>query len=146
MVYVRVYDIPECKMVSSQCGMFGDAAMEDFSNWMETLPRTTFPQDFLWFDEERGGFVWYYIYHDGLAIPDAFDLVDFPGGLYAVACGIDEEDNENAMNAVKQFIRDAGCFAIDPTRKHLGNIITPPTAQKAMGYSQMDYYTPIKIK
>lgn len=145
MENVRVYEIPKCRMVSSECGMFGDAAIEEFSSWMETLPRTMFPRDFLWFDESRGGFVWYYMHHDGLAVPDGFDIVDFPGGLYAVASGIDGEDNAEAMNAIDRFIQVSGCFAPDPARRQLGNVITPPEAQKAMGYSQMDYYTPIKV-
>ena len=145
MEYVRVYEIPQCKMVSSQCGMFGDAAMEAFSGWMETLPRTTFPRDFLWFDEKRGGFVWYYMHHDGLSVPEAFDIVDFPGGLYAVACDVDGEPNENAINIIRRFIRDNGRFVEDTARHQLGNVITPPAAQEAMGYSQMDYYIPIKI-
>ncbi len=145
MENVRVYKIPKCTMVSSKCGMFGDQALDEFSSWMETLPRTMFPRDFLWFDESRGGFVWYYMHHDGLEVPDAFDMVDFPGGLYAVACDADGESNEEAMSAIMQFIQANGCFAQDTSRKQLGNIITPPEAQKAMGYSQMDYYMPIKI-
>lgn len=145
METVRVYAIPACTMVSSQCGMFGEPAMEDFDNWMETLPRPMFPRDFLWFDEERGGFVWYYMYSDGLAVPDAFELVDFPGGLYAVASGVDGQDNAGAMSAIRRFIQEKECFVEDTSRKPLGNVITPPEAQKAMGYAQMDYYVPITI-
>ncbi|MDQ0360963.1 hypothetical protein [Breznakia pachnodae] len=144
MESVRIYEIPKCKMVASQCGMFGDEALEDFDKWLETIPRTMYPQDFLWFDEEQGGFVWYYIYHDGLAIPNSFSIVDFPGGLYAVATGVDGESNEEAMNAIKQFLQNHNCFVIDSSRKELGNIITPPSAQEAMKYSQMDYFVPIK--
>ena len=118
--------------------------MDAFSNWMETLPRPMFPQDFLWFDEERGGFVWYLMYHDGLVVPEAYELVDFPGGLYAVACGVDGESNEEAMDAIRQFLREKSSFVEDPTRKQLGNVITPPAAEKALGYLQMDYYVPIK--
>lgn len=145
MENVRVYEIPKCKMISSRCGMFGDAAMDEFSSWMDTLPRTAFPRDFLWFDEERGGFVWYYMYHDGLAVPDTFEVVDFPGGLYAVACDVDGESNEDAIDAIRRFIQDKDCFVEDTERKQLGNVITPPTVQKAMGYSQMEYYMPIKL-
>lgn len=145
MENVRVYEIPQCKMVSSPCGMFGDAAMEDFSGWMESLPRTVFPQDFLWFDEERGGFVWYYIHHAGLPVPSAYDIIDFPGGLYAVACGVDGQSSEDVIRAIRRFVKDKGCFAEDASRRQLGNVITSPAAQAAMGYSQMDYYLPIKV-
>lgn len=145
MENVRVYEIPACKMVSSQCGMFGESALEEFDAWFSSLPRNISPNDFLWFDEKQGGFVWYYIYHEGLEVPDAFNIVDFPGGLYAVACDKDGEGNENAIGAIMKFIEANEHFALDPERTQLGNVITPPSAQEAMGYSQMDYYVPIKI-
>ncbi|MBL1224258.1 hypothetical protein [Enterococcus sp. BWR-S5] len=145
MENVRVYELPKCKMVSSKCGMFGDTALDEFDNWLSSLPRTAFPQDYLWFDESQGGFVWYYIYHDGLEVPDSFDIVDFSGGLYAVACGKDGENNEHTIAAIMQFIEGNSHFSHDANRTQLGNVITPPTAQEALGYSQMDYYVPIKV-
>lgn len=144
MENVRIYEIPACKMVSSQCGMFGDGKLEKFDNWFSSLPRTMFPKDFLWFDSKREGFVWYYIYNEELSIPEDFELVDFPGGLYAVASGIDGQDSSDVINAIKNFIMEKGCFEEDSSREYLGNIPTPPSAAKAMGYNQMDYYVPIK--
>ena len=38
------------------------------------------------------------------------------------------------------------CFELDESRTELGNVITPLSAQKAMGYGQMDYWVPIKVK
>lgn len=146
MESVRVYEIAKCKMVSSKCGMFGGSELNDFDNWFSSQPRTMFPKDFLWFDAKRGGFVWYYIYNDGLEVPDNFDIVDFPGGLYAVATGIDGEDSSDVIAAIRKFIEEKGCFAEDSERVQLGNIITPDLAQKALGYLQMDYYVPIKVK
>ena len=145
MEHVKVYEIPKCKMVSSQCGTFGEPALEEFDNWFSSLPRPMFPRDFLWFDESRGGFVWYYMHWEGLEVPDAFDIVDFPGGLYAVACDRDGADNTDVIDAIMRFIQASGHFAVDATRAQLGNVITPPAAQEAMGYAQMDYYVPIKI-
>ena len=73
-------------------------------------------------------------------------MIDFPGGLYAVAADRDGETDSEAMNAeVDAFLAQNG-FQRDSTRKELGNIITPPLAQKTMGYSQMDYYFPIRPK
>ena len=79
-------------------------------------------------------------------MPSDFAVVDFPGGLYAVATGVDGEDNSTSMAAITAFIEQSGCFIVDRTRAELGNIITSPTAAEAMGYAQMDYYVPIKIK
>lgn len=146
MENVRIYEIPTCKMVSSQCGMFGDGKLERFDEWFSSLPRTMFPRDFLWYDNERGGFVWYYMYSEGMKIPDDFNIIDFSGGLYAVATDIDGKDNVDVINVIKNFIKEKGCFEEDTSRAYLGNIPTPPLAGKAMGYNQMDYYVPIKLK
>lgn len=144
MEAVRIYELPKCKMVSSKCAMFGEGPLEAFDAWFSTFPREIFPRDFLWFDDARGGFVWYYLYREGMAVPESFEAVDFPGGLYAVATDIDGESNENAISAIKGFIADKGCFAEDPSRPYMGNVITPPAARLALGYDQMDYYVPIK--
>jgi hypothetical protein len=146
MENVRIYEIPACKMVSSQCGMFGDGKLERFNEWFSSLPRTMFPKDFMFHDNERGGFIWYYMYNDGMNVPDDFNIIDFPGGLYAVASEIDGQDCSEVIGVIKKFIKEKGCFEEDAARTYLGNIPTPPSARKAMGYEQMDYYVPIKIK
>ena len=146
MENVRVYEMPACKMAVSQCGMFGDGKLEKFAEWFSSLPMTMFPKDFLWYDDIQGGFVWYYMCDCGTVAPEDFDVIDFPGGLYAVTTDIDGQDNTNALNAIKDFIKEKGCFEEDNSRKYLGNIITPPSAGKALGYNQMDYYIPVKIK
>ena len=145
MENIRIYEMPDCKMVSSECGMFGDGKLERFAEWMDTLPKTMFPKAFLWFDKERNGFVFYYLYETGMAVPEGFDIVDFSGGLYAVATDVDGQDDTPARTAIKKFIKEKGCFEEDLSREMFGNIITSPLASTAMGYNQMDYYTPIRI-
>ena len=77
-------------------------------------------------------------------VPAEFDIIDFKGGLYAVATGIDKQTDRDMMNAeVDKFLNENG-FERDTSRPELGNIITSPMAQEIMGYEQMDYYTPIK--
>lgn len=56
MENVRIYEIPACKMVSSQYGMFGDGKLEKFDEWFSSLPRTMFPKDFLFFDNSTISF------------------------------------------------------------------------------------------
>jgi len=146
MENVRIYEIPKCKMVSSLCGMFGEGKLEKFDEWFSSLPRTMFPKDFLFFDEEKGGLVWYYMYDEFLQIPEEFEIIDFPGGLYAVATEIDGKDSAGVIDEIKNFIKNSNCFTEDKSRYYLGNIPTPPAAEKALGYNQMDYYVPIKIK
>ena len=145
MENVRIYDMPACKMVVSPCGMFGDGTLDSFFEWFTKLPRTMFPRDYLWFNKEKGGFSWYLIYDETITVPDEFSIIDFPGGLYAVATDIDGQDDTPARNAIKDFINKTGCFEEDTSREMLGNVITSPSASEAMGYNQMDYYTPIRV-
>ena len=77
-------------------------------------------------------------------VPTEFDIIDFKGGLYAVATGIDQQTDRELMNAeVDKFFSENG-FERDTSRSELGNIITSQLAQEIVGYEQMDYYTPIK--
>lgn len=143
---VRVIAIPACRVVSSGCGMFGDGVLEAFDAWFGALPESLTPLDYLWFDEVRGGFVWYYIWNEGMDVPEAFEIVEFPGGLYAVATGIDGADNAEVTEAVSAFLAGHGRFERDGSRPEMGHIITPKAAQDALGYCQMDYWTPIRVK
>ncbi len=77
---------------------------------------------------EDGRFCWLYLYDDSLAVPDGFDIIDFEGGLYAVATDIDQQTDMEAMQReVNDFLIKNG-FAHDESRDGLGNIITSPLA------------------
>ncbi|MBQ1256860.1 MAG: AraC family transcriptional regulator [Clostridia bacterium] len=144
MQSVRIYEMPDCRMVSSGVGMFGEEKFEAFDAWFSSFKRGLFPKDFLFTDE--GGFHWLYMYEDGMTVPAEFDIIDFKGGLYAVATGIDQQTDWEYMNAeVDKFLSENG-FERDFSRKELGNVITSPLAREIMGYEQMDYYMPIKKK
>ncbi len=143
MENVRIYWLPEGRMVSSQCGMFGDGKLEKFNEWFSGLVRPLYPRDFLWYDEKQGGFVWYYMYSEGMNVPEDFPIVDFKGGLYAVATEIDGEDSSELMQIIRSFIVEKG-FEEDSTRRIMGTVTTPPQASQILGYEQMDYFVPIK--
>ena len=145
MEAVRIYNMPACRMASSGRGMFGDGVLEAFEEWFSAQPRDMFPKDFLWFD--GNGFVWYYMCDERTQIPERYEVVDFPGGLYAVATGKDNdgESHKAVMAAIDDFL-SVRAFERDPERAELGNIVTPPEAASALGYEQMDYYIPIRVK
>lgn len=139
---IRIYEMPSCKMVSSGVGMFGEEKFERFDAWFSSQKRGLFPRDFLF--QENGGFHWLYQYEEGMEVPEEFAVIDFPGGLYAVATDRDGETDTVKMNEeIDAFLTQNG-FQRDPSRPELGNVITPPLAQQIMGYGQMDYYFPIK--
>ena len=47
MQSVRIYEMPNCKMVYSGVGMFGEEKFERFSEWMSSQKQHLFPKDFL---------------------------------------------------------------------------------------------------
>ena len=144
MQNVRIYEMPDCKMVSSGTGMFGEEKFNMFEEWMSLQKRHLFPKDFLYGGGD--GFTWLYIYEEGMTVPSEFEIIDFQGGLYAVTTDIDQKTDAERMKAeVDKFLSENG-FERDLSRTELGNVITSPLAQEIMGYEQMDYYTPIKAK
>ena len=144
MQRIRIYEMPPCKMVSSGKGMFGEGNFPLFEEWFSSQKRSLFPKDFLYGEED--GFVWLYLYEDGMTVPPELEIIDFQGGLYAVATDIDQRTDKDRINAeMEQFLGENG-FERDTSRPELGNIITSPLAQKILGYEQMDYYIPVKAK
>ena len=144
MQSVRIYEMPACKMVSSGIGMFGEENFNIFDEWLSSQKCSLFPKDFLYWAGE--GFVWLYMYEDGMNVPKEFEIIDFKGGLYAVATDIDQKTDMDLVNAeIDKFLSKNG-FVRDTSRSELGNIITSSLAKEIMGYEQMDYYFPIKAK
>ena len=128
MQSVRIYEMPVCKMVSSGTGMFGEGNFNLFDEWLSSQKRGLFPKDFLFWAGE--GFVWLYMYEDGMNVPNEFEIIDFKGGLYAVATDIDQKTDKGLMDTeIDQFLSENG-FKRDTSRSELGNIITSQLAKK----------------
>ncbi|MCH5287791.1 MAG: AraC family transcriptional regulator [Christensenellaceae bacterium] len=144
MQSIRVYEMPACRMVSSGKGMLGEGNLALFEDWFSQQKRSFFPKDFLYWAGD--GFVWLYLFEDGMTVPPELEVIDFEGGLYAVATDIDQQtDTERMKEEMDLFLSEHG-LERDPSRFELGNIITSPLAQEIMGFEQMNYYTPIQPK
>lgn len=63
---------------------------------LSSQKRGLFPKDFLFWAGD--GFVWLYMYEDGMNVPNEFDIIDFQEGLYAVATDIDQETDKELMD------------------------------------------------
>ena len=132
MQSVRIYEIPACKMISSGIGMFGEEKFNLFDEWLSSQKRGLFPKDFLYWAGE--GFVWLYMYEEGMNVPEELEIIDFLCDLYAVATDIDQETDKEFMNTeIEKFLSENG-FERDISRSELGNIIMSPLAKKIMGY------------
>jgi AraC family transcriptional regulator len=144
MQSVRIIEIPDCKVVSSSIGMFGDDNFTKFEAFISSLPNTMYSKDFLF--EDNGGLHWVYMYDEWMDVPDGLSVIDFTGGLCAVTTDIDQQTDIDAMDKeLHEFLCNNG-FEQDKSRPRMGNVITPATANSILGYNQMDYFMPIKPK
>lgn len=81
-------------------------------------------------------------------------LIDFPGGLYAMAVSIDEDDEsiKKVQDKIFQWIESTN-FEVDKNRSFMFNMpyldeenIYQKDIEKGLGYRQMQRYVPIKLK
>ena len=144
MQSIRIIEIPKCKMVSSGAGMFGQEKFGRFSEWFSSLPKTIYPKDFLYWDGTA--FCWLYLYDEHLKVPREFEVIDFEGGLYSVVTDIDQQTDVEAMDREVDIFLEKNGFVRADSRFKMGNIITSSLTQSILGYEQMDYYSPIKVK
>ena len=141
--YVRLIEFPACRMVTSGIGFFGDENFTRFEKMLEEEDgKYPYPQDFL--TGNAHGMEWLCLYRDGMDTL-GMNVIDFPGGLYAVVCGIDAQSNAEEMRAVTEFMETHGLVR-DDSRPDMGHIIGSLETQAVLGYEQMDYFTPVKLK
>jgi len=81
-------------------------------------------------------------------------IIDFPGGLYAMAVSIDEDDEsiQKVQDKICQWIESTN-FELDESRSFMFNMpyldeenIYQKDIEKGLGYRQMQRYLPIKLK
>lgn len=112
--------------------------------------------DFLLFKQDKAE--WICAVKDGVTNGDVspFELMDFPGGLYAMAVSIDE-DNESIQKVeekVRRWIESTN-FEFDNGRSVMFNMpyiyedgrdMAYRDIEKGLGYKQMQRYFPIRLK
>jgi DNA gyrase inhibitor GyrI len=119
-----------------------------FSEYDKQRADKFYARNFMWSPPD-GGFQW------GYAVPEipedtgGLEVIDFPGGLYAVAVSVDADgaDHDFVYNRIIEWVNNSGCFVLDENenRRSLGNITSPEYVKEVMGYDQMDLYFPISV-
>ena len=155
---VRIIELPACKMVTSGPAIGEDAfapggGLDRFDKWFSEYDKQRidhfYPRDFMW-SPPGGGFQWGYAVDEIPADTNGLEVIDFPGGLYAVAISVDADgqDHDRVYNGILDWVSKSGCFVLDETdeRRSMGNITSPQSVKNIMGYNQMDLYFPIAIK
>ena len=82
------------------------------------------------------------------------ELIDFPGGLYAMAVSIDEDDEsiQKVQDKIFQWVEGTN-FEVDKARNFMFNMpyldeenAYQKDIEKGLGYRQMQRYVPIRLK
>lgn len=117
---------------------------------IKPLERDSFmPRDFLFFDEEKQGMVWWWALSEDME-DGSNEVISFEGGYYItyVYKDGDEETNGKLYNEALEYIKNSDIFELDIRENHyaMGHIITPAEIIKAQGWAQMETFIPVKLK
>lgn len=101
MQKIRIIELPCVKAVYSgplTSGERFEAFVKWFSAYHALLTNELYPRDFMWYNERVGVREWFYALPAGAKPEDCcgFEIVDLPGGLFAVASCQDADFDEAA--------------------------------------------------
>ncbi len=155
MEEIRVIEIPPLKVVSSG----NISAMEDFEafdQWWSSIEAKHYitPRDFMWYNVKKGYLEWFFALPEGHKDTGGYEIVDFPGGLYAVAASKDAEEEaiEETKASIRSWVEASGCFGLstsesDPAERYvMTHVTTPKIFKEKMGYHLSDIFMPIVAK
>lgn len=154
MENIRVINIPPLKVVSSG----SITAMEEldaFDKWWSSIDIKHYitPRDFMWYNSNRNCMEWIFAIPEGHTDAGGYELIDFAGGLYAVATSRDSENDSNeTKESIRKWISDSDCFELSTQqndhveRYEMYHVITPKIFKEKMGYHLSDIFVPIVLK
>lgn len=154
---IMVVRIPKFKAVTCGTQPWGEGYMYQLWQYCHLYKSVIFDCfDFLLSENDKAE--WICAVKDGVTEADVspFKLIDFPGGLYAMAVSIDD-DNESinkVEDKVRRWIENTN-FELDKGRNVMFNMpylyedgsdTAYKDIEKGLGYKQMQRYFPIKLK
>ncbi len=153
---VRIIKLPKCKVATSGAPDREFKRVWSFDGWWQEYDKKRrashwAPLDFLF--GEDGGLVWWMMVEDDATSADCggYDVIDFEGGLYAVATSIDADDeSQRAVIAkIQQWLAGTGFEPDDrhPGRTFMGHMISPcDEIKQGLGYQQYEVFVPVRLK
>lgn len=149
---IMVVRVPKFRAVTSGAMSYDDI-FGRFQTWQEAhndlfTPIIFDAPDFL--HEKNGSPEWIWRVKDGITAADTapYEIVEYPGGLYAVAVSIDGDDESGGkvLQKIEKWIERTN-FVMDDSRPTSFHMIYADDEIKAgIGYHQMNLYAPIKLK
>ena len=149
---IMIVRIPKFRAVTSGIMTFEELFGGDFGPWQEDHNHFFKPvifdaPDFLC--GKDGNAEWIWAVKDEVTEADAYpyEIIEYPGGLYAVAVSVDGdgESNNKVRSKTEKWLESTN-FVIDSERELMGHMIyVDDEIKEGLGYHQMNLYTPIKL-
>lgn len=149
---IMIVRIPKFRAVTSGLISFEELFGGEFEPWQEAHNHLFKPvifdaADFLC--EKDGKVEWIWALRDDVTKDDVspYEIIEYPGGLYAVAVSVDGdgESNNKVRNRTEKWLERTN-FVIDKERGLMGHMIyVDDEIKEGLGYHQMNLYTPIKL-
>lgn len=150
---IMIVRIPKFRAVTSGVMTFEELFGGDFGPWQEDHNHLFKPiifdaPDFLC--GKDGNAEWIWAVKDEVTEADTcpYEIIEYPGGLYAVAVSVDGdgESNNKVRSKTEKWLESTN-FVIDSERELMGHMIyVDDEIKEGLGYHQMNLYTPIKLK
>lgn len=146
---IRIVELPACRMVTSGPKKNGNfKRFEKMWTKLDEKRKDKFsPRDFM---VENGGPVWWYAIEDWVTEKDTegFEIINFEGGLYATAVTHNWDDKivVKAFNDLKEWLAEQDRFSYDDRPGHYVMFHVNGPDAKLLGYTQAEYFFPIKLK
>ena len=150
---IMVVRIPKFRAVTSGLMTFEELFGGGFGPWQEAHNHLFKPiifdsPDFLYGKDGKAAWIW--------AVKDAvrevdthpYEIIEYPGGLYAVAVSVDGDgESHNKVRSKTEKWLESTNFIIDNDRELMGHMIyVDDEIKEGLGYHQMNLYAPIKLK
>lgn len=147
---IMVVRIPKFRAVTTGLMTFEEAFDGTFESWRENhgdlFECVIFDcPDFLY-----GKAAWIWAVKDEVTEADTYpyEIIEYPGGLYAAAVSIDGdgESHNKVRRKTAKWLENTN-FVIDSDRELMGHMIyVDDEIKEGLGYHQMTLYAPIKLK
>ena len=150
---VMIVKIPKFRAVTSGLMPFEALFGGDFGLWQEAHNHFFKPiifdaPDFLY--GKDGKTAWLWALKDCVTQADVhpYEIIEHPGGLYAVAVSVDGDgESHNKVRSKTEKWLESTNFVIDTTRELAGHMIyVDHEIKKGLRYHQMNLYVPVKLR
>jgi len=149
---IMIIRIPRFRAVTSGLLTFEELFSSGFEPWQESHSHLFKPvvfdaPDFLCGKDGKAEWIWSVKDEVTEADTRPYEIIEHPGGLYALAVSIDGDGDsyDKVSSKVAKWLENTR-FIVDNERSSMGHMIyVDDEIKEGLGYHQMNLYTPIKL-